>query len=305
MIVLYMEQSNLDLNLVRVYTKVVEYKSFSTAATQLKMPKSSVSRSVSQLESHLGTQLILRTTRQFSLTQSGEKFYQDCSRLIHDFEAISRHMMNSQLGSEGKIRMTAPLDFGVVVLNPLIIEFSQQNPLVQFDIQYTDEIVNLVREGFDLALRIGLPKDSRLKIRKIAQTSFVLVASPYYLQQSGHPHNPQDLAALNYIHFSRMSFRNSVKFSNGKDEFSVKNNPLISINHFESLKNALLAGKGFGLLPDFFIKHDLQKNNLLPILKNYRSQPIPISWVMPERREDSMVLKNFKNFMTAKIQNYI
>ncbi|AZZ36227.1 hypothetical protein CIK05_05275 [Bdellovibrio sp. qaytius] len=295
-----MEQLGLDLNLAKIFVKVIEYKSFSQAARMLRIPKSTISRSVSQLEKDLGIQLILRTTRQFSLTHQGETFYHDCKHLLGDFEVKVNQLLESKKGAKGTVRVTAPLDLGVAVLNPLIIEFTQAYPQVEIEVDYSDEVVNLVREGYDLALRIGEPKDSRLKMKKIGESFFSVVASPEFWQRKGYPQKPEDLDKLPYMHFSRVGRAN--RFTNGKDSFAIKNDPRISINNLESLKSIVVASQGFSVIPDFFIKPEVQKGLLEVALKPYKTAPFPIYWAMPEHKENALVIKNFREFITPKIR---
>lgn len=295
-----MELLGLDLNLAKIYVKVIEYKSFSQAARMLRLPKSSISRAVSQLEKDLGIQLILRTTRQFSMTHQGETFYHDCKHLLGDFEVKVNQLLESKKGARGTVRVTAPLDLGVAVLNPLIIEFTQAYPLVEIEVDYSDDVVNLVREGYDLALRIGTPKDSSLKMKKIGESSFSVVATNEFWQRKGYPNSPDDLLKLPYMHFSR--FGRSIKFSNGKDTFTIKNDPRITINNLESLKNIVVASQGFSIIPDFFVKAEVQKGVIEPALKSYKTTAVPIYWAMPEHKENALVIKNFREFITPKIR---
>ncbi|MES2803741.1 MAG: LysR family transcriptional regulator [Bdellovibrionota bacterium] len=295
-----METLGLDLNLAKIYVKVIDYKSFSQAARMLRLPKSTISRSVSQLEKDLGIQLILRTTRQFSVTHQGETFYNDCKHLLEDFEVKVNQLIESKKGAKGTIRVTAPLDLGVAVLNPLIIEFTQAYPQVEIEVDYSDEVVNLVREGFDLALRIGTPKDSRLKMKKIGESSFSIVATNEFWQRWGYPQKPEDLEEMPFMHFSRLG--RSIKFNNGKETFTIKNEPRIAINNLESLKNIVVASQGFGVIPDFFVKAEVQKGILVVALKSYKTANVPIYWAMPEHKENALVIKNFKEFITPKIR---
>ena len=295
-----MDQLGLDLNLAKIFVKVIEYKSFSQAARMLQIPKSTISRSVSQLEKDLGVQLILRTTRQFSLTHQGETFYHDCKNLLGDFEVKVNQLLESKKGAKGKVKVTAPLDLGVAVLNPLIIEFTQAYPQVEIEVDYSDEVVNLVREGFDLALRIGTPKDSRLKMKKIGESSFSIVATNEFWQRRGFPQKPADLNDLPYMHFSR--FGRAIKFDNGKESFSIKNDPRILINNLESLRSILLASQGFGVVPDFFVKTEVLKGQLEVGLKSYKTSTATIYWAMPEHKENAPVIKNFREFITPKIR---
>ncbi|WP_409479711.1 LysR family transcriptional regulator [Pseudobdellovibrio sp. HCB154] len=297
------EQLGLDLNLAKIYVKVIEYKSFSGAARMLRLPKSTVSRSVSQLEKDLGIQLILRTTRQFSMTHQGEKFYHDCRHLLSDFEVKVNQLLESKKGAQGTIRVTAPLDLGVAVLNPFIIEFTQAYPGVEIEVDYSDEVINLVREGIDLALRIGTPKDSRLKMKKIGESGFSIVATHDYWQRRGYPQKPADLDKLTYMHFSRLG--RAIKFSNGKDSFDVKNDPRIAINNLESLKNIVMASQGFGVIPDFFVKAEIQQGKLAAVLESYKTPAVPIYWAMPEHKENAPAIKNFREFVTPKIRSVL
>lgn len=298
-----MEQLGLDLNLAKVYVKVIEYKSFSQAARMMRLPKSTVSRSVSQLEKDLGVPLILRTTRQFSMTHQGEKFYQDCKKLLNDFEVTVNQLLDTNKGAKGALRITAPLDLGVAVLNPLIIEFTQAFPLVEIEVDYSDEVINLVREGFDLALRIGAPKDSRLKMKKIGESSFSIIATPSLWQQYGYPQASENLLSIPFLFFSRLN--KSPKFSDGKQQFVIRNHPRVSINNLESLKNMVLASQGFSLIPDFFVKNEIQKGLLVPALKSFKTSPVPIYWAMPEHKENTQIVRNFRDFVTPKIRNLL
>lgn len=300
-----MEQLGLDLNLVKIYIKVIEFKSYSETSRHLSIPKSTISRAITQLEKDLGVQLILRTTRQFSLTHQGEKFYQESKKIMSDFETTLSRVLKNKEGTHGKIKLTAPLDLGVSLLTPLINEYSQHYPQVEFEVVYTDDVVNMVREGFDLALRIGPQKDSLLKTKKIGETSFCLVASPYFLQQHGSVTQAAQLASWPYLHFSRIALNKFARFSNSKDSFALKNTPIITINHLESLRDMIIASKGFGMLPDFFVKAEIQKGHLVHILKSYKTVPISISWVMPEHKENSLTIRNFRDFVTPRIFNHL
>jgi len=300
-IVPYMKQLGLDLNLIRIYVKIVEFKSFSETSRNLNIPKSTLSRSVTALEKELGLQLILRTTRQFSLTHQGERFYQDCKKILIEFDNSLSQITKNKEGTHGKIKLTAPLDFGEAVLNPLIIEFSQQYPQIEFELSYTDDIVNIVREGFDLALRIGDQKDSRLKTKKVCETSFIIVASPLFIQQNVLIQDSRDLANLIYIHFGRIKDLASIRFTAGREFFVIKNKPQIIVNHLQSLKAMVMADKGFAMLPDFFVKAELQKGQLIQLFKNHRTTAINVSWVMPEHKENSALIRNFRDFITPKI----
>lgn len=295
-----MEKLGLDLNLAKIFVKVIEYKSFSQTSRMLRIPKSTISRAVSQLEKDLGIQLILRTTRQFSMTHQGETFYHDCKNLLGDFEVKVNQLLESKKGAQGKVKVTAPLDLGVAVLNPLIIEFTQAFPLVEVEVDYSDEVVNLVREGFDLALRIGAPKDSRLKMKKIGESSFSIVGTNEFWQKKGYPQSADDLNGKTYIQFSR--FGRAIKFSNGKESFAVKNEPRILINNLESLKSIVLASQGFSVIPDFFVKTEVLKGQLDVALKSFKATSVPIYWAMPEHKENAPVIKNFREFITPKIR---
>lgn len=302
-IVSYMEQLKMDLNLIKIYTKVIEFKSFSETSRRLGIPKSTLSRSVSALEKELKVQLILRTTRQFSLTHQGERFYQDCKKILNELDMALTHVMTTQQGKVGKIKLTAPLDFGEAILNPLVIEFCQHYPKIEFEISYNDEVVNIVREGFDLALRVGELKDSRLKTRKLCETSFTLVVSPSLLPQYGWFQTLDELKNCPYLHFSRIRDLKKIKFLSGQESFYIQNRPIIALDHLQSLKNMVLAGKGFALIPDFFVKAELQKDQLVSLYKNYKTASIDVSWVFPEHKENSLIVKNFRDFVTPRIVN--
>lgn len=305
MIVLNMEQLNLDLNLAKIFVKVVECKSFSEASRVLKTPKSTISRAVSQLESSLGLPLIVRTTRHFNLTQHGEKLFQDSKKLFFEFDMQLNQLLKNKKGLQGIIRLTAPLDLGVALLNPLVLEFSEQNPQIALEVDYSDEVKNIVKENFDLALRIGPQNDSQLKTKKIGESSFILVASPYFIQQHGHLQKVEDIERYPYIHFSRIQQSKVAQLLNGKEKYIIKNKPQISLNHLESIKKLIITSKGLSLLPQFFVQSELQKGTLIHLLKSYKTKAVDISWVMPSHKENSALIKNFKDFIDPRLKSQL
>ena len=154
----------MDLELCRIFVKVVQYNSFSKAAEVLKMPKSTVSRSITRLERETGTKLLVRSTRSLTVTQAGQEFYEASLGPIHQLEDAQKALVGKDSLLTGTVRMTAPEDLGTFVIAPAIAKLSSQYPSLRFELKYTDTIVDLVKEGFDLAVRIGRVKNSGLRI---------------------------------------------------------------------------------------------------------------------------------------------
>ncbi|RYZ66284.1 MAG: LysR family transcriptional regulator, partial [Proteobacteria bacterium] len=182
-----------ELESTRVFVKVIESGSFTKAADLLRIPKSNVSRAVGRLESETGTKLITRTTRSLTLTAAGRAFYDSCRGPILTLEQARLSLDGRDSIVAGLVRVTAPEDLGNLVLAPTLAELSRKHPALSFQFQYTDQVVDLVREGYDLAIRLGKLRDSSMKAKKLGAIRLVLVASPKYLKDMPAISNPEHL----------------------------------------------------------------------------------------------------------------
>src|SRR6266566_5612916 len=184
----------MELEPTRIFVKVVQQGSFSRAAELLKLPKSTVSRAVSRLETESGTKLLLRTTRSLTLTASGRAFYESCVGPIHALEDARKSLDGQDSIVVGTIRITAPEDFGTLVVSPAIGKLAKEHTGLVFEMHYTEKFVDLIKDGYDLAVRLGKLSPSRLKVRRFGEVAIIAVAAPEYLKQRPAIKKPQDLA---------------------------------------------------------------------------------------------------------------
>jgi DNA-binding transcriptional LysR family regulator len=286
---------------IETFVRVVEAGSITKAAEQLKIAKSAVSRRLKELETRLGVQLMIRTTRKLTLTDTGETLYNRFVVVLADWDESESAASDAQAALAGSIRIAAPLSFGVAHLGPAIIDFMREHPLVDFDIDFSDRKVDLIAEGMDLAIRIGDLSDSSLIARKIAAMSTVAAASPAYLEAHGTPRTPDDLKAhkeLRYGYRSTSSW--AYKTPNGV-EGHIEMTPRLCATNGEFLRDAAIAGEGVLIEPRFIIYENLRDGSLVEILPQYQWPQIIAYAVYPPTRHLSVRVRAFVNFL---IQRY-
>lgn len=285
---------------IETFVRVVEAGSITKAAEQLKIAKSAVSRRLKELEARLGVQLMTRTTRKLTLTDTGETLYTRFVVVLADWEESESAASDAQAALAGSIRIAAPLSFGVAHLGPAIIDFMRAHPLVDFDIDFSDRKVDLISEGMDLAIRIGDLSDSSLIARKIATMSTAAAASPAYLKQHGTPRTPDDLKAhkeLRYGIRARTSW--AYKTPDG-EEGQVDLAPRLRASNGEFLRDAAIAGEGVLIEPRFIIYENLRDGSLVEILSDYQWPQITAYAVYPPTRHLSVRVRAFVNFLIER-----
>lgn len=292
---------NIDLNHLNVFTKIVESGNLTRAAQILGLPKSRVSRILSQLERDLGVQLIHRTTRHLQTTEIGRQFYERCKTPLTGLEEATAQLTENSKELQGRIRLTAAQDFGSALLAAPIDEFSRLYPNIQFEVILSQESLNLVQESIDIAIRIGRLKDSGLKAHKLAEVSLILVASPLLLEHRPALTQIEDLVNYPCLGFQAFSSRGWT-FRNGKEKRTLKVSPdLISNNPEFNLKLAV-RGRGIALLPDYICKDHLQSGTLIHLLKNWRGEPVPIHLVFPYQKQMPHHVRRFADFLLTRLK---
>jgi DNA-binding transcriptional LysR family regulator len=277
---------------------VVESSSFSRAGDRLGVAKSMVSRRVSQLENRLGVQLLQRTTRSLSLTQAGQQFYERALRLLADLDDAEQSLADDASGLRGRIRLAAPLSFGLHHLRDALTEFMALHPAVEIDLDLNDREISLVEEGFDMALRIGELRDSTLIARRLGTVRFVACASTGYLAEHGTPMHPQDITRHAGLHYSNIPLSQAWQFDVGDRK------PLVVIpgirlraNNGDVLADAAASGLGIVYGPTFIASRHIEAGDLLPILTRYRRPPVGIHAVFPPGRLLPRRLQTLTDFL--------
>lgn len=284
-----------------VFAKVVEQGSFARAADRLSISTSVCSRLVSELEAHLDTRLLNRTTRRLSLTESGRGFYERCVQLLADLDDAERAASQSAASPRGTLRLTTSINFGVRHVSPAIAEFLIRYPAVKFDVSLSDRIVDLVEEGYDLAIRIGSAGGETVVARKLGEARMVACASPAYLEAHGAPKTPEDLARHPCLTYEYMPVRHVWPFR-GKDgrEHAVRVAGPLHSNNGDLLAAAAVAGAGIAYEPEFILGPDLKAGRLVPILTAYTAPLGPIYAVYPSRRYLSAKVRAFVDFLAQR-----
>jgi len=284
-----------------VFTKVVEQGSFARAADRLDLSASAVSRHVADLEAHLGVRLLNRTTRKLSLTESGQAFHERAVQLLSDLEEAEAAVAASALVPRGTLRLTCAIAFGERYVAPAIAAFGARHPQLRFDIELSDRMVDLVEEGFDVAIRVGASSSQALIARRIGQTQLICCASPDYIARHGKPRAPKDLAKHRCLAYSYLPIRDQWRFRDASgNEHVVRITSPVSANNGRFL--ALLAASGMAIAfePDFAVRDEIRSGRLVELLAEYRPPAIPIHAVYPSRRHLSAKVRAFVDFMAER-----
>ncbi len=282
------------------FVRIVESGTISRAAEQLGIAKSAVSRRLVDLEGRMNVQLLNRTTRKSSLTEAGRSYYQRARQILADVSELHAVVSNSKVSLEGDLKVAVPHTFGQMHLIPVVNEFAKLHPGINFHLDFSDRKVDLVEEGFDVAVRIAELKDSSYIARKLVRINLVLCASPDYLARAGTPEKPADLKShdnLNYF-FAPGTTSRFIN-SSGREE-NVRFSAKISSNSGEYLCAAAVAGLGITALPTFIAWGEISSGNLVRVLADYQLPPIHAYAVYPPTRHLSRRVRTFIDFMIEK-----
>lgn len=260
--------------------------SFAAAARDLGGSPSTLAKAVARLEASLGLKLFHRTTRQVSLTADGERLFQRCERLLAEFEGLHDEAAGVRAAPAGVLRLDAPVTYGRRVLLPLLAGLLHDHPALQVDLRLQDAFADLVRDGLDLAIRIGPLRDSTLVARRIDRQDLVLCASPHYLAQHGTPRTLDDLAQHAALVF-RLPSSGRLRpwqFRRGRRAAELHPGHRVQVNDGEGIVAAALLGLGLGQVPDIMVRDELAAGRLVEVLPELRPEPMPISAVVPSGR---------------------
>ncbi|ACQ94468.1 transcriptional regulator, LysR family [Tolumonas auensis DSM 9187] len=276
---------------------VVETESFTAAAKRLDVSVAHISRHVNQLEDRLGAKLLYRTTRKLRLTEVGEVYYQHARKVLNELQEADRAVMEMEGKPTGKLRITAPVYYGEYFLAPLVNDFLLQYPQLDLELKLTNETIDLVEEGYDLAIRLGTLDSSSLMCRKLARRTQYLCASPAYLAAKGTPHTLTDLANHRCLGGSIDHWR---FLENGKLR-NWRIGSAWSCNSGLALKDAALKGLGIVQLPDYYVQEELKQGLLVSLLEEYRLPDDGIWVVYPHNRHLSPKVKLLVDFLVKKL----
>ncbi|WP_151637932.1 LysR family transcriptional regulator [Noviherbaspirillum aerium] len=282
-------------NRMSTFARVVADGSFSAAARKLQVSSAAVGKQIQLLENWLGTRLFDRTTRQLRLTEAGMAFHERCTRILEDLEEAQRAAGALQAQPTGRLRINSPVSFSTLHLGGLLADFLKAYPDISVDMELNDRMVNLVEEGFDLAVRIGNLPDSSLAARRIGKSRFVLCASPAYLKLRGTPRRPGDLAGHDCVEYALGMSEWQFTSRSGKRE-SISVSTRLRANNGAMLSAAVSGGFGVTYVPSFIVSRDLEAGRLVPLLPSYKTMETGIYIVYPAGRHVPAKVRVFIDF---------
>lgn len=289
---------------IQVFAQVVESGSFAKAADRLGLSTSAASRQVAELETHLQTRLLNRTTRRVSLTESGQQFYERAVQLMTDLAEAEQEASSAAVVPRGTIRLTTSVNFGVRHVAPAIAEFLERYPDVRFDVSLSDRVVDLVEEGLDLAIRIGPPGADNLVARKLGETRMVPCASPDYLAKHKAPKTPEDLAQHNCFTYEYVSPRHVWRFRDRSGaERAVRVAGRLHSNNGDLLAEVAARGAGIVFEPAFIVGPEVRAGRLVPLLQDFEPLPVPIYALYPSRKHLSAKVRRFVEFLIERFES--
>lgn len=287
---------------MQVFCAVVDKGSFVGAVDALEMSKAAVSRHVNALEERLGVRLLQRTTRRLSLTEEGRVFYQQAREVLALMGEAENAVSSGNHEPAGVLRVNAPVSFGVLHLAPLWTAFLEQNPKIELDISLNDRQVDLVEEGYDVAVRIARLKSSSLVGRRFASTRMRLCAAPSYIKSHAPVEVPQDLTEHRVIAYSNFSSGNEWSFNGPDGEHKVNTRSVIRCNNGDTCRSIALTAGGILLQPSFMVSEDLRRGDLVELLPEYRSVELGIYAVYPTRKHLASKVRAFINFLVEQFE---
>ncbi|MEC6814558.1 LysR substrate-binding domain-containing protein [Photobacterium toruni] len=290
-----------DLNTIAIFTRVVERQSFTQAAAELELTKSTVSRKIAELERYLGIRLLTRSTRQLVLTAEGDTFYRSCSHILEVLEQSELEVTASHDLICGTLKIVMPVEVGKGFIGDCVKAFMMLHPNLKMHIELSNRKVDLIKEGYDVMIQIGEIEDSSLIVRTFHYSTRVLVASPQYIEQYGLPQNLADLKAPH--HQIRMSSNIRTGNKNVLEGLPYR----FKVNTLSAALDICLDGFGITYIPEFLCRNLIEEGRLIHILPSlYASQvPIPVSFIYPERDLMPRRLRAFIDFTISRFQDEI
>lgn len=285
------------------FIRVVEVGSISGAAEQLGVAKSAVSRRLKELEEHLGVELFHRTTRRLNLTDTGRAFYHQCVRILDDVLEAELTTSQAHVTLKGSLKVALPSSFGLMHMGPAINDFLQANPQIEFELDFNDREIDVIQEGYDLAIRIANLPDSSLIARRLTPIHFVICASPSYLKKMGTPEHPDELIEHHCLVYSLLRDSENWYLTNRQgNAIKTPIHPYLKATTGEFIRDAAVAGKGIVLLPTFIAYKEIETGALIPILNEYKSDCLNAYAIYPQTRHLSQRVRAFVDYLIERFE---
>lgn len=294
----------MTLEQLRILVKVVQAGSFTRAADALGVQKSYVSRVVAQLEAGLGVKLLERTTRTLSVTETGREVFERALGILGAVDDTARLVQQAQGEPRGQLRLTCGVEFGLLAVGGWVDEYLALWPQVTAEVEYTSRVLDLVHEGFDLAIRVGTPAESRLVARPLGQLDYGLFACPRYLARQGRPASPDDLGGHDLVMFTgggqRRGWQLLPEGGHERDALRVTQPARLRVNNSFAVRDALLRSLGIGALPLLIAAEPVAAGRLVPVLPAWRPPSVPVHALYPSNRYLSPKVRAFVDLAVAR-----
>lgn len=287
-----------------MFVRIVDAGSITKAAAQLDMAKSAVSRRLKDLESHLGAQLISRTTRNSHLTEAGEQYYRRANNILTEVDTLNEQTRGAPARIEGTLKMTAPLSFGLMHLSQVIHEYAHQNPNLSFELDFSDRHIDLIEEGYELAIRIAELKDSSYQAKRLTPIRLMLCASPEYLSRMGTPHTLEELQQHEFLQYGLNKHDTLELIDVQGQQHTVAINAKIKATNGEFLMDMAVKGHGITFIPTFIAYQAVARGELLPLLTQYQLPTLNAYAVYPKNRFLSQRCRYFIDFIAEYFGEY-
>lgn len=284
------------LDLLRTFVAVADTQSFTSAGRRLGRSKALISKHVGELEERLGARLINRTTRSVQVTEIGRAYYDRARALLSEFDSLEEAIKSEAGQPRGRLRITVPQTLGEMEMMEMLRAFRARYPGLDVDLFLADRLVDLIGEGFDLAVRVTTLQDSTLIARKLCDVRLLLCASPEYLASGGAPATPQDLTRLNCIVDSNIRWREAWRFGPPGAEEIVRVEPCLTVNSATAVHRALHLNLGVGFIPEFAVARDLREGRLVALFEELTHQSLGLHLVYPHRLHLSAKVRAFIDF---------
>ncbi|KQN63317.1 LysR family transcriptional regulator [Erwinia sp. E602] len=292
---------------MRLFVRVAEMQSFTRAAESCGLPKGSLSRQIQALENHLGSRLLHRTTRRVQLTQDGMVYFERCRDVLATLEEMDSLFQHDPATLSGRIRVDMPVSLASQYLMPLLPDFMRNYPGIELDLSSSDRRVDVVREGFDCVVRVGMLEDSGLIARPLGTLTQINCASPDYLARFGTPTTLESLSLHAMVHYSQQPGLQPEGFEyyDGKFTQLIKTGGVITVNSTETYRAACIAGLGIIQVPKVGVQSALQEKKLVEVLPLFRARPMPVSLLWPHRRNLAKRVHVFIEWLSLALKRYV
>jgi DNA-binding transcriptional LysR family regulator len=290
------------LEAMDIFVRIVEAGSFSAVARDLGTTQPTISKQMTALETHLKTRLLNRSTRSLSVTESGTGYYERCKRILEDVKLAEGALGRLQSSLTGTLHVNGSIALGQLFLTPLMLDFQRDYPDLTVELTLNDRYIDLVEEGVDVAVRLGRLADSNLVARRLGSTRRVLVAARDYLDRYSTPQAPADLDRHNCLLYAYLSTGNEWVFRGPQGDMRVQAHGNFKANNGHAIREALLAGAGVALMPDWLVHDDLQAGRLVTLLPQFAPAPLEVNAVYPSGRHVSAKLRTFIEFLQERFK---